>query len=239
MIYNKITYKVFGRNAMFADPITKLGGELCTYQVPTYEALRGITEAIYWKPSIEWVIDKVKIIKPIQTEGKDIKLRKIEDKKNGVDLYRYTYLYDVEYVVQAHFEWNTARPDLEQDFNEFKHSNIAKRYLKKGGKRDIFLGKRECVAYVKECDFDCEESFYKDRPEIDFGIMFHSFVYPSKDNKQLKANLSRIVMKNGVIEFDRPENCTLSRVVREMEYTPTFTGLDFVDKSIMDEEMNV
>lgn len=233
MIYNKITYKVFGKNAMFADPITKIGGELCTYQVPTYEALRGITEAIYWKPSIEWVIDRVKIIKPIQTESKNIKLRKIEN--NEVDLYRYTYLYDVEYVVEAHFEWNKDRPDLEKDFDEKKHSNIAKRYLKKGGKRDIFLGKRECVAYVQECDFDSEKSYYEDRREIDFGIMFHSFIYPHKSSNKLIANLSRIIMKNGIIQFERPDQCKLSRVVRDMEYTQTQLGKDIVDIEIEEE----
>lgn len=233
MKYNKITYKVFGRNAMFADPITKLGGELCTYHVPTYEALRGITEAIYWKPSIEWVIDRVKIIKPIQTESKNIKLRNLDDE--GVGLYRYTYLHDTEYIVEAHFEWNKDRPDLADDFDERKHSNIAKRYLKKGGKRDLFLGKRECVAYVKECEFDSEESYYKDRNEIDFGIMFHSFIYPSESSNKLIANLSHIVMKNGVIEFERPDECKISRVVREMEYSKTKIGSDFVDEEIAKE----
>ena len=237
MIYNKITYRVFGRNAMFADPVTKLGGELCTYQVPTYEALRGITEAIYWKPSLEWVIDRVKIVKPIQTESKNIKLRNINN--DGVDLYRYTYLYDVEYVVEAHFEWNKDRPDLEQDFNEYKHSNIAKRYLKKGGKRDIFLGKRECVGFAKECDFDSVESYYKDRREVDFGVMFHSFIYPNQDNDKLIANLSHIVMKNGIIEFERPQDCKISRVVREMEYVPTRLSEDFVDRQILQEEVKV
>ena len=212
MIYNKITYRVFGRNAMFADPITKLGGELCTYQVPTYEALRGITEAIYWKPSIEWIIDRVKIVKPIQTESKNIKLRNINN--NGVDLYRYTYLYDVEYVVEAHFEWNKDRVDLEQDFNEYKHST-----------------------FVKECDFDSIESYYKDRPEIDFGIMFHSFNYPKKNNDRLIANLSHIVMKNGIIEFERPQDCKTSRVVRKMEYVPTRLGADFVDRQVLQEEV--
>ena len=138
-------------------------------------------------------------------------------------------------MVEAHFEWNTDRPDLEQDFNEFKHSNIAKRYLKKGGKRDIFLGKRECVAYVKECDFDSVESYYKERREIDFGIMFHSFIYPNKDSKNLIANLSHIVMKNGVIEFERPQDCKISRVVREMEYVPTMSGEDFVDRQVQEE----
>lgn len=234
MIYNKICFKVSGRNAMFADPITKIGGELCTYQVPTYEALRGITEAIYWKPTIEWVIDRVKIIKPIQTESKNMKLRNIDN--NESDLRQYTYLYNVVYVVEAHFEWNLARPDLAHDRDECKHSNIAKRYLKRGGKRDAFLGKRECVCYIEECDFDSEKSCYENINELDFGLMFHSFIYPNKDSNNLIANLSRIVMKKGVIEFERPNECKISRVVKQGEYTLCNSAQDFVDDSILKEE---
>ena len=117
---NSITFRVWGRNAIFSDPITKIGGELCTYQVPTYEALKGIASAIYWKPTFVWVIDRVKIVKPIRTESKNIKLH-MNDNSSG--LYRYTYLYDVEYIVQAHIEWDYTREDLAQDRNENKHHN--------------------------------------------------------------------------------------------------------------------
>ena len=51
--------KVFGEYALFTDPMSKGGGEKFTYQVPTYQALKGIVEASYWKPSIYYVIDEV------------------------------------------------------------------------------------------------------------------------------------------------------------------------------------
>lgn len=41
---NQIEYKVYGRYALFTDPLTKTGGEKFTYQIPTYQALKGITE---------------------------------------------------------------------------------------------------------------------------------------------------------------------------------------------------
>ena len=229
---NSITFRVWGKNAIFSDPVTKIGGELCTYQVPTYEALKGIVSAIYWKPTIVWIIDRVKVVKPIKTESKNIKLL-MNDMSSG--LYRYTYLFDVEYVVEAHFEWDYNRPDLEQDRNENKHHNVAKRYLKKGGKRDIFLGKRECVAYVEPCEFDEIESYYKDVDALSFGIMFHSFIYPTQENEKLYTNLDNIVMKNGVIEFTRPENCELRREVRDMKYNFVSTADDLNDKEILEE----
>ena len=47
---NSIEFKVYGRRALFSDPLTRTGGEKFTYPVPTYQALKGITESIYWKP---------------------------------------------------------------------------------------------------------------------------------------------------------------------------------------------
>lgn len=39
---NSITYKVYGKNALFTDPLTKTGGEKMSYQVPTYQALKEL-----------------------------------------------------------------------------------------------------------------------------------------------------------------------------------------------------
>lgn len=70
---NQIEYKVYGRYALFTDPLTKTGGEKFTYQIPTYQALKGITESIYWKPTFIWVIDSVRIMNTIQTESKGMR----------------------------------------------------------------------------------------------------------------------------------------------------------------------
>ena len=69
-IRNSITYRVWGRYALFSDPITRMGGEKLSYPVPSYQALKGITESIYWKPSILWIVDSVRILNPIRTENK-------------------------------------------------------------------------------------------------------------------------------------------------------------------------
>ncbi len=148
---NIIEYSVFGRYALFTDPLSKTGGEKFSYQLPTYQALKGITESIYWKPTFTWVIDECRIMKPIQTESKGIRPIKYG---GGNDLAFYTYLRDVEYRVKAHFEWNENRKDLAQDRNENKHYDIAKRMLERGGRRDIFLGARECQGYVEPCPID-------------------------------------------------------------------------------------
>ena len=38
-VRNQVEYKVYGRYALFSDPVTRLGGEKFSYQVPTYQAL--------------------------------------------------------------------------------------------------------------------------------------------------------------------------------------------------------
>ena len=57
----------------FRTPITRVGGEKCTYQIPTYEALKGILSSVYWKPTIIWYIDAVRVMDPIHTEVKGIR----------------------------------------------------------------------------------------------------------------------------------------------------------------------
>ena len=181
-----------------------------------------------------WVIDSVRIMNPIQTEVKGI--RPIHY-GGGNDLSYYTYLKDCRYQVRAHFVWNQNRPELEQDRNENKHHNIAKRMLERGGRRDIFLGTRECQGYVAPCTFGEGEGAYDQVPELAFGLMYHGFTYPDEaDTPESKGRLTARfwypVMRKGVLEFLPPEQCPVTRTVREMEMKPlarnTAILLDFM-----------
>jgi CRISPR-associated protein Cas5d len=196
---NSIEFEVYGKYALFSDPITRVGGEKFSYQAPTYQALKGIVESIYWKPTIIWIIDAVRIMNKIQTEGKGIRPIKLS---GGNDLAYYTYLKDVKYQVLAHFEWNENRKNLEQDRNEHKHHNIARRMVEKGGRRDIFLGTRECQGYVEPCQFGDGEGFYDDYGELNFGFMFHGIDYPDEvGNDKLGVRFWECKMKDGIIVF--------------------------------------
>ena len=215
-IRNSIEFEVYGHYALFTDPLTKLGGEKLSYQIPTYQALKGIVESIYWKPTLIMYIDAVRVMNPIRMESKGI--RPIEY-SGGNTLANYTYLKDVRYQVRAYFEFNMNRPDMAFDRNEHKHHNVLKRSLKAGGRRDVFLGARECQAYVEPCVFGEGEGYYdKYGGEIHFGTMVHGINYPDETGRdQLEVRLWNPVMKDGIISFWRPEQCELVRTISDMK----------------------
>jgi|SRR5271157_1960393 len=215
MYRNSIEFKVYGRHALFSDPLTRLGGEKCSYQIPTYEALKGICKSIYWKPTFTWVVDKVRVVKRIRTQTKGTKPLSIN---GGNSLAIYTFLVDVEYQVLAHFEWNEHRPELSQDRIEEKHYAIAQRSLDKGGRQDIFLGTRDCQGYVEPCEFGSGSGDYDGQGELAFGLMFHGYDYPGESGED--ALYSRFWVSktvDGVTCFPRPEECPVRKHVRSMQ----------------------
>lgn len=220
---NRIDFKVTGRFALFTDPLTKIGGEKCSYHIPTYEALKGVAKSAYWKPTFVWVIDKVRIMRRIRTQSKSMKPLVFS---GGNSLAIYTYLADVEYQVQAHFEWNIHRDDLADDRDTDKHWHVARRMVEKGGRQDIFLGTRECQGYVEPCTFGDGKGEYDSCGELAYGLMFHGFDYPDetgpdKDGKnKLHSRFWRPVMQDGVVTFPKPDECTVRKIVRNMVPNP-------------------
>ena len=86
---NSIEFKVYGKYALFTDPLTKTGGEKFTYQVPTYQALKGICESVYWKPTIQWIIDDVRIMKPIRMQSQGMIPMYYRSAENRLSIYTY------------------------------------------------------------------------------------------------------------------------------------------------------
>ncbi|MDR2175744.1 MAG: type I-C CRISPR-associated protein Cas5c [Synergistaceae bacterium] len=219
---NSIDFRVWGRFALFTDPITKIGGEKCSYHVPTYEALKGIARSIYWKPTFIWMVDRVRVMKRIRTQSKGMK--PLDYMSGGNNLALYTYLSDVEYQVRVHFEWNEHLPELAGDRNDGKHYSVAKRMLERGGRRDIFLGTRECQGYAEPCHFGEGKSELDGDGELALGLMFHSFGYPEETAvNELRSRFWMPKMADGIIEFLRPEECEVTKFVRPMLPETKFT----------------
>jgi CRISPR-associated protein Cas5d len=213
-----IRVRVSGPRACFTRP--EMHVERTSYDVITPSAARGILEAVYWKPAIRWVIDRITVLNPIKfdtirrnevaSKVPYSKAKTVMRRGEGV-LYldatsnrqqRNTlYLRDVDYLVDAHFEVvpDTAGPED----GESKHYNIALRRLRKGQCfNQPYLGCREFPATVRLVEHGDEipASYYSDTPEKDLGYMLYDldFSTPSKPSPQF----FRAVIRNGVIDID-------------------------------------
>lgn len=58
MYHNPLRVKVWGDQACFTRPETKV--ERVSYDVMTLSVARGILEAIFWKPEIEYEVRAIK-----------------------------------------------------------------------------------------------------------------------------------------------------------------------------------
>jgi CRISPR-associated protein Cas5d len=200
-----IRLRVWGDYALFTRPEMKV--ERVSYDVMTPSAARGILEAIYWKPEIRWVIDRIHVLKPIRFEN----IRRNEmahrvavnrrDMTEGNPVFRYIeddrqqraslVLRDVEYVIEAHFEFTG------DDRNEGKHLDMFRRRAEKGQCfHRPYFGCREFPVAFEWCEKIPPSPFEKER---DLGFMLHDIDFEN----DMTPGFFRAVMKNGVVDCRR------------------------------------
>jgi len=212
-----VALKVWGEYACFTRPEMKV--ERVSYDVITPSAARGILEAIYWKPAIRWVMDRIHVLKPIRFEnirrnelgaqgdsGVKVSITTIKKAmKHGqtpvqtiIEDYRQQraamILRDVAYVIEAHFEFNG-----EGDDNPGKHLDIFRRRAAKGQCfHRPYLGCREFPAHFALV----EENEIPDSPlrgTQDLGYMLHDLDF----NNDMTPRFFRAQMQDGLIEVPR------------------------------------
>lgn len=142
-----IVIRVRGDYALFTRPEMKV--ERVSYDVITPSAARGIIEAVYWKPAIRWVIDRIHVLNEI--EFTNVRRNEVSEKalestarrimKGAAEPFYISsissrqqraamILKNVDYVLEAHFEIVPEKAG-ESDTVE-KHYNMALRRLRKG-----------------------------------------------------------------------------------------------------------
>lgn len=226
-----LEFEIYGPKALFSDPEAKSQGEFTSYPVPTYGALLGILKNIYYKPSILWRIKSVRIMNEIHfhTEGVLLPKKLFNDGKNESDRVIATTLTMVRYKVRAYCVPNPNQINLLEDGkNIAKHMAIAKRYLERGGRRRIFLGKSDYVGFVLPTNFEEGEGFYDNIDVFPIGTMFHSYmhadeVFNSADSEYAgyltTCFQTGVKMENGVIHFVLPHECKYKTKVQKEEIT--------------------
>jgi CRISPR-associated protein Cas5d len=202
-----VKLKVWGDYACFTRPEMK--AERVSYEVMTPSAARGILEAIYWKPGIRWVVDRIHVLKPIafanirrNEVGSKIPYRNVttamKDGTRAVELFieddrqqrAAMVLRDVCYVIEAHFELTGKEDD-----NEAKHLDMFNRRVEKGqcfhrpyfGCREFPVNFGPVSGAVPQSDITGEK---------DLGWMLHDIDFEN----DMEARFFRARMVNGIID---------------------------------------
>lgn len=207
---------VWGDYALFTRPEMK--NERVSYDVPTPSALRGLLQAIYWHPGMNWVIDRVYVCNPIRFTN--IRRNEVNVKASATDAlsmmnsgekkYLYaaeqicqrasTILTNVSYVIDAHFELtkNAAPEDTPEKFY-----NIALRRLRNGQcYHQPCFGCREFPANFRIWEEENVVTAYPNETK-DLGYMLFDMDYSDPDG--LVPLFFRATLVNGVLDLTHVE----------------------------------
>jgi len=214
---------VSGERACFTRPEMK--GERVSYDVLTPSAARGILEAIHWKPSIIWIIDRIHVLKPIRFQnlrrnevGSKIPATKVKSALNKGSLEGLylladedrqqratTLLIDVAYVIEAHFEM-TAKAGPED--NPGKHLDIFNRRARRGQCfHQPCLGTREFPAAFELIEPDAPLPPSEFRESRDLGFMLWDIDHGG-DRSSL---FFRAALDQGVLNIPAPHSVEIRR----------------------------
>jgi CRISPR-associated protein Cas5d len=201
-----IKIRVSGDYALFTRPEMKV--ERVSYDIITPSAARGIIEAVYWKPAIRWVIDRIHVLKEI--EFTNIRRNEVSEKASERKPYLVApeirqqraslVLKNVEYIIEAHFEM-TDEAGAEDTVE--KHYNIVLRRLRKGQHFHApCLGTREFGAKVELIE-DGAEVPRSPLGDLELGWMLHDLDF--SDSADIKPQFFKASLKNGVLDLTNLE----------------------------------
>lgn len=213
-----VKIRVSGDYALFTRPEMKV--ERVSYDIITPSAARGIIEAVYWKPAIRWVIDKIHVLNKIQFTN--IRRNEVSEKVSENEARRRMngstepfylssndsrqqraalVLKNVDYVIEAHFDLVPEKCG-EGDTKE-KHYNIILRRLRKGQHFHApCLGTREFGAKVELIE---DDTLIPQSPlgNMELGWMLHDLDF--SDAQDIKPQFFKASLKNGVLDLSSLE----------------------------------
>jgi CRISPR-associated protein Cas5d len=208
---------VRGDYALFSRPEMKV--ERVSYDCITPSAARGILEAVFWHPGMQYKIDRIYVLNPIKFDNirrNEVKAKisaanvlKVANQGSG-ELYLATteniqqrasmVLRDVHYVIDAHFVMTEKANATD---NTAKFHEMFQRRLKKGQCYHMpYLGCREFPADVRPYEGTEINTAYPNE-EKDLGFMLYDMDYANPED--IRPMFFRAVLKNGVLDVTKPE----------------------------------
>jgi CRISPR-associated protein Cas5d len=194
---NIVKVKLSGDYALFNDITTPV--ERYTYPVPTFSAIKGCLESIYWKPEFEWQIISIQVLNEIKHQTlvrNEVLNQKVSFGKvfSGIINNRTQrsgrVLLNPEYIVTA----KIVQKDHDQAYIH-KHYEIFNRRLAKGQCfRQPYFGLKEFVCYFSAPDGN-EKVHESLLGEMDLGVMLSSIEY----GQRVKPRFSKAKMVDGLV----------------------------------------
>ena len=205
-----IQLEVWGDYALFSRPELKV--ERVSYDVPTPSAARGIVEAVYYHPGLQWHIDRIYVLNPIRFVSvrrnevtSKISARNMRQAMQGGNQALYMaapqeivqraslLLQDVHYVIDAHFEMT---PKASPTDNPGKFQDIVTRRMEKGQCfHTPYFGCREFPVRFRRWGGGPIKTIGETR---DLGLMLYDFDYT--DPKNITPTYFRAKLENGVLD---------------------------------------
>ncbi len=207
-----VQLQCWGEWACFTRPEMKV--ERVSYDAMTPSAARGVLEAIYWKPEIRWVIERITVLHPILFTS--IRRNEVKDKISESAALRAMrtgqgqlgmiasdpdmrqqraalLLRDVCYVIGAHFEIVSGPENAAKHLDQFKRRASTGACFARP-----FLGCREFAAHFALLgDMSTPPQPHESlKGERDLGWMLHDIDFAN--DKQ--ARFFRAIMKEGAID---------------------------------------
>ncbi len=204
-----IQLEVWGPYALFSRP--EMHVERVSYEVPTPSAARGLVEAVYYHPGLQWHIRRIYVLNPIRFTN--IRRNEVKSKVLASDVYSAMQgsgrplsivtsqqiaqrasmlLQDVHYVIEAEF---TITDRAAPSDNPGKFQDIVTRRMAKGQCYHApYFGCREFPAHFRAWPGGPIPTIQESR---DLGFMLYDFDY--SDPKNITPLYFHAKMENGVI----------------------------------------
>ena len=212
-----IQLEVWGPYALFSRP--EMHVERVSYDVPTPSAARGMVEAIYYHPGLQWHIRRIYVLNPIRFTN--IRRNEVKGKILRDDVYNAIHggkvpflatsqqiaqraamvLQDVHYVIEAEF---TMTDRAAPGDNPGKFQDIVTRRMAKGQcYHTPYFGCREFPAAFRAWQGGAIPTI---STSCDLGFMIYDLDYSDPEN--ITPTYFRAKLEHGVLDT---QNCEVLR----------------------------
>ena len=212
-----IQLEVWGPYALFSRP--EMHVERVSYDVPTPSAARGMVEAIYYHPGLQWHIRRIYVLNPIRFTN--IRRNEVKGKILRDDVYNAIQggkvpflatsqqiaqraamvLQDVHYVIEAEF---TMTDRAAPSDNPGKFQDIVPRRMAKGQcYHTPYFGCREFPAAFRAWQGGAIPTI---STSCDLGFMLYDLDYSDPEN--ITPTYFRAKLEHGVLDT---QNCEVLR----------------------------